>query len=1087
MGLNVELLEQSFKLVAPKGEALVARFYERLFQKYPTVKPLFKHASMAEQKKKLLASLVLVIQNLRRPDKLTEVLQTLGARHVDYGAQPAHYEAVGENLLAVLAEFAGPSWTPAVKQAWTEAYGAITTIMLQGAARHHGGARRSSASPTRPSSTPIQPSQGGSAMLTWFGNLKTTTKLTLGFAFTGVLMAGLAGVCLYNAANLRDNTDNIQNVQLKPLMTLTRTRGLVHQMRAQTVAAVLAQNSGDREAALAKVRDFNKQVDENRDNFSKTIKAEVVQKSYDQFVKVYDDYRSYRDNVIFKALQEGKQADALAAMKGEGSAKFSASIEAINELVETKMKIAQQKYDDSVQTFLTTRNVMIGASVGGVVLGLLFGWFLARFIAKNLANVLSAAEALGSGNLTARSNVATKDEVGQLAQAFNAMGEQIQERVVKMTTVQTSLDNSTSNVLMCDRNFMVTYINKAALSKLKALESEIRKVLPAFSVDKIVGTCIDTYHKVPDMQRRLLSDPRNLPHKADIQLGPLTLALTVSAIVSDSGDYLGNTLEWEDVTQKRKAERDMTILKNSLDNSTSNVLMCDRNLMVTYINKAALGKLKALESEIRKVIPAFNADKIVGTCIDQFHKVPDMQRRLLADPKNLPHRAEIKLGPLTLSLIVSAIVSESGEYLGNTLEWADVTAQKKAQVEVDRLITAAAAGQLGERINAEEFDGFFKSLSQGVNKMLDAVVTPLHEAQEVLKSLAANDLTKSMTGAYQGEFEQMKASLNSALGNLSSTMTLVRDAVEGVSAGSEQITKGNEDLSQRTSEQASSLEETSASMEEMTSTVKQNADNAKQANQLAIAARETADKGGAVTVKAVEAMGEINKSSKKIADIITVIDEIAFQTNLLALNAAVEAARAGEHGRGFAVVAAEVRNLAQRSATAAKEIKGLINESIQRVNDGSELVNQSGKTLEEIVNSVKRVTDIIAEISAASQEQASGIDQVNKAIMQMDETTQQNAALVEETTSASQSMKEQAKELMRQVEVFKVNQAEGHHVAHAPLKREASHVSTKPMTHAAGKVQAKKAQPKVEAKEPAGVATGNGHDRRAKGDEFEEF
>jgi methyl-accepting chemotaxis protein len=209
-------------------------------------------------------------------------------------------------------------------------------------------------------------------------------------------------------------------------------------------------------------------------------------------------------------------------------------------------------------------------------------------------------------------------------------------------------------------------------------------------------------------------------------------------------------------------------------------------------------------------------------------------------------------------------------------------------------------------------------------------------------------------------------------------------------------------------------------MEEMTSTIKQNADNAKQANQLAVAAREVAEKGGMVTEKAVEAMDEINRSSKKIADIINVIDEIAFQTNLLALNAAVEAARAGEQGRGFAVVASEVRNLAQRSATAAKEIKSLINESVQKVGDGSELVNRSGQTLEEIVHSVKRVTDIIAEISAASQEQAAGIDQVNKAVMQMDQGTQQNAALVEQATSASQSMAQQAQDLLAQVEFFKV-------------------------------------------------------------------
>lgn len=377
------------------------------------------------------------------------------------------------------------------------------------------------------------------------------------------------------------------------------------------------------------------------------------------------------------------------------------------------------------------------------------------------------------------------------------------------------------------------------------------------------------------------------------------------------------------------------------------------------------------------------------------------------------------------------------------------------------------------------------------------------EAKRVLGALAQGDLTDRMTNACEGELNQIKTSINTAAQKLTQTITAVREAVVSVSASAEQITKGNEDLSQRTSEQASSLEETSASMEEMTSTVKQNADNAKQANQLAAAARETADKGGAVTTRAVEAMGAINQSSKKIADIITVIDEIAFQTNLLALNAAVEAARAGEHGRGFAVVAAEVRNLAQRSATAAKEIKGLINESIQRVTDGSDLVNQAGKTLGEIVASVKRVSDIIAEISAASQEQASGIEQVNKAIMQMDETTQQNAALVEETTSASQSMKVQAQELMRQVAIFTLDRSQetqaamprvgkdGKHVAHtihevcgeqqreSDLSPRAAGPHAKGTTHRAMKDRA----PEV----PVGVTSGGERPTKSSAQEFEEF
>jgi methyl-accepting chemotaxis protein len=241
--------------------------------------------------------------------------------------------------------------------------------------------------------------------------------------------------------------------------------------------------------------------------------------------------------------------------------------------------------------------------------------------------------------------------------------------------------------------------------------------------------------------------------------------------------------------------------------------------------------------------------------------------------------------------------------------------------------------------------------------------------------------------------------------------------------GAEEISQGNANLSQRTEEQSSSLEETASSMEEMTSTVKQNADNAGQANQLATAARDQAEKGGAVVGSAVKAMGDINDSSKKISDIISVIDEIAFQTNLLALNAAVEAARAGEQGRGFAVVATEVRSLAGRSATAAKEIKELIQDSVRKVEDGSLLVTQSGQTLEQIVLSVKKVSDIVAEIAAASREQSSGIEQVNKAVMQMDEMTQQNAALVEQATAASQSMADQARDLTKMMDRFQVGEA----------------------------------------------------------------
>jgi len=265
----------------------------------------------------------------------------------------------------------------------------------------------------------------------------------------------------------------------------------------------------------------------------------------------------------------------------------------------------------------------------------------------------------------------------------------------------------------------------------------------------------------------------------------------------------------------------------------------------------------------------------------------------------------------------------------------------------------------------------------------------------------------------------------------------VKRVAADVHRGADEISAGNANLSQRTEEQSSSLEETASSMEEMTTTVKQNADNAAQANQLALAARDQAEKGGNVVSQAVAAMAGINDASKKIADIIGVIDDIAFQTNLLALNAAVEAARAGEQGRGFAVVASEVRSLAGRSATAAKEIKELIQDSVRKVEGGSVLVTQSGQTLEKIVASVKKVSDIVAEIAAASREQSSGIEQVNRAVMQMDELTQQNAALVEEATAASQAMAEQVRGLNEMLARFQVGMAE----LTAPTSAPAAHVA----------------------------------------------
>ncbi len=316
-------------------------------------------------------------------------------------------------------------------------------------------------------------------------------------------------------------------------------------------------------------------------------------------------------------------------------------------------------------------------------------------------------------------------------------------------------------------------------------------------------------------------------------------------------------------------------------------------------------------------------------------------------------------------------------------------------------------------------------------------------AVEVAHAISTGDLSREVSLA-KGDGSSLLFAMSAMRENLTATIGHIRRSTDTITTATSEIAAGNHDLSSRTEEQASSLEETAASMEELTSTVKQNADNARQANQLAVSASSVAVKGGSVVAEVVGTMGAINASSRKIVDIIGVIDGIAFQTNILALNAAVEAARAGEQGRGFAVVAAEVRTLAQRSAAAAKEIKALIGDSVDKVEEGSKQVAEAGRTMDEIVASVKRVTDIMAEITAASQEQTAGIEQVNQAITQMDQVTQQNAALVEEAAAAASSLQEQASELSQVVSVFRLEGGEAHHAPQRPSAVRATAAASQP-------------------------------------------
>ncbi|AKC78098.1 chemotaxis protein [Xanthomonas arboricola] len=462
-------------------------------------------------------------------------------------------------------------------------------------------------------------------------------------------------------------------------------------------------------------------------------------------------------------------------------------------------------------------------------------------------------------------------------------------------------------------------------------------------------------------------------------------------------------------------------VRTALDDVSTNVMIADADRRIIYVNRPLQRMLKSVQGELRRDLPNFDADALIDASIDQFHRKPEHQARML-DQLTGTHTAQIHVGGRTMRLVVNPVLGAAGERMGFVVEWADRTQEVQVEQEVARIVQAAAAGDLSERVGLEGKQGFLLLLAQQLNALLDNNADGLSRVSALLSALSQGDLTARMDGDLQGVFATIRDDANATADQLAGIVRRIKDSSLAINSAATEIATGNGDLSRRTEQQAAALEETAASMEELTATVKQNADNADQANRLVLDAAGVAAQGGDVVGRVVTTMADIDTSSKKIAEIIGVIDGIAFQTNILALNAAVEAARAGEQGRGFAVVASEVRTLAQRSAGAAKEIKHLIQDSVTRIGNGAALASEAGSTMQQVVSSVQRVTDIMSEITSASREQAAGITQVNQTVTQMDESTQQNAALVEEATAAARAMEDQAAQLVDAVAVFRLEQ-----------------------------------------------------------------
>ncbi|MCW8932555.1 MAG: globin domain-containing protein, partial [Gammaproteobacteria bacterium] len=587
----LDLVKSSFSALEPQAEELTGTFYERLFNKFPQVVPLFENTDISQQSKKLLAALTLVVNNIEKPDVLERALMSMGEKHQGYGALPEHYPAVAETLLEVMSEYAGELWTTEVAQAWADALNLVAEKMI-------------AAYKETPNST----------------NLKTE--------------------------------------------------------------------------------------------------------------------------------------------------------------------------------------------------------------AKTMATKQSGANQLQTAML-------------------NAM---------------------TSAVMTIDLDLIITYVNPAAHALMKKAEERLRQNFPNFDADNLVGVCIDDFHKNPAHQRRLLSDPNNLPYRGMVDLGDTQFDLNVTPLFDEKGTFIGACQEWKDITQILLNETEVARLSAAIGGSQTATMIADQDLKIVYMNDAVTELLRNREDELKQIMTGFSVDNLIGTCIDDFHKNPAHQRTLLSDMSQLPYQTEIQVLDLYFELNVIGIQDKDGNYMGNSVEWRDITEVKKGQMQIEELIQAAAKGELGQRLNVDEYDGFMKDLGAGMNRMLDEIVRPVHGISQVIKALEEGDLVTRMEGEYDGEFAVLQEAMNKSMENLLKMVSEIRGSSSHISSAANEISQGNTDLSQRTEEQASSLEETASSMEELTSTVKQNADNSRQANQLAAGARDQAQEGGQVIESTISAMEEINSSSKKIED-----------------------------------------------------------------------------------------------------------------------------------------------------------------------------------------------------------------------------
>ena len=851
------------------------------------------------------------------------------------------------------------------------------------------------------------------------GNVRIGTRLAVSFFAVLALLVlatwiGLGGLdTMYRAADttIRQDVTLAQHASVIGRLVVNERR----YEKDMILNLDRPENIGD---YRKKWDDSNHQLDQEVLAARKLDLSDDDRESLDRIEKAHGVYTAGMASVAGRIFDTLNTAQEVGAAMEEYKGAVEDLERASDELNARALAKAGKAGASLATTQADTRVRQMTLAGASLILGVMFCLIITRSITRPLRRALDVSGAIAAGRFDNVVEAGTRDETGELLGSLGTMQEKLREAEL----------NAKGQLAMIGQ--MQAVAEYGPDGRLQVANENFLRIFGVAAGD-VIGRTHEQF-VAPDARasaayREFWSQLRQGKAEAGqfrrvrADGTELWLQGMYGPILGADGVPFKIVCYLTDVTAEKRAAVLNAAFRGALDNLDANVMVADNDLSIVFVNSSATRMLKSAQGDLRRELSGFDVERLSGSTLDVMTRDASRLRDQVTRLNGTGSREEV-IGGRVIKAIMNPMADADGRRLGTVLELFDRTQEVATERELQDIIAAVTAGDLDRRIGLDGKTGVFETLARGINELVENVDVLAREIQSLVAVANRGDLTRRIqTDGKAGLLSRLGSGINELTSNMAGIVSQVKDAAAEVYRGVEEISAGNSNLSRRTEAQAGSLEQTASSMEQMTGTVKQNAENASLASQLALAARSQAEKGGAVVAKAVTAMGEINGASKKIANIIGVIDEIAFQTNLLALNAAVEAARAGDQGRGFAVVASEVRSLAGRSATAAKEIKALIQDSVTKVEEGSNLVTQSGATLDQIVAAVKKVTDIVSEIAAASQEQSTGIEQVNKAIAQLDQLTQQNASLVEEASAASESMTEQAHALNEAMQRYKVD------------------------------------------------------------------